>query len=121
MNPEQLDTLIEEELAKVDDADRRTALEALIVRSPKQHRREWAYSDVETWLTCWTIVANPPSVSTTIVYCPEGFGPDYPWGILDSGHDEMGMDCDWHLSLDHAFLNSGSLWRGPMPPNYEVP
>ena len=42
------------------------------------------------------------------------------WGILNLDDNSLGMDCDWHVSLYHAFLNSG-LWDGPMPDGYEVP
>ena len=54
------------------------------------------------------------------MYSEQGFGPAYPWGWLHINDSTLGMDSQWHASLEEAFINSG-MWSGPMPENYEVP
>jgi hypothetical protein len=54
-----------------------------------------------------------------LVYCEEGFGPQFPWGVLfndPSGQAAsedltLGMDAQWNWYLEEAFVRSG-LWPG---------
>ena len=59
--------------------------------------------------------------NTGIAYCPEGFGPRDPWGLvfLSGEHMSMGMDSGWFTSLEDAFRES-SAWEGENTPDREV-
>jgi hypothetical protein len=60
--------------------------------------------------------------NTGIAYCPTGFGPSDPWGLvlLSGDHMNMGMDCAWFTSLESAMRESMAWDCGP-PEHYEVP
>jgi len=67
---------------------------------------------------CWTVLEHQPS-GTGIAYCEEGFGPDFPWGLvfLSGPHMSMGMDSAWFASLEDAVRKSPA-WQGEDPPAY---
>ena len=51
-----------------------------------------------------------------MVYSELGFGPAYPWGVLDRAPTlSMGSDDMWYLSLEDAVRASG-IWKAPDPP-----
>jgi hypothetical protein len=46
-----------------------------------------------------------------VAYCPEGFGPRCPWGLLwlAGPWTSMGMDSSWYLTLEDALRDSLDL------------
>lgn len=110
-----INELIQAELAAVPDDRRRTSLEKHLVE-PRLEKWNWAYGNevFEVW-----VVAQSFDGEISLVYSPSGFGPSCPWGIVHTRSKDLGTDGAWHVSLDHAFINS--LWTGPRPDNYEVP
>ena len=106
--------LIARELALIENAVRREALQALLV-DPREETRSWDYGAPGTRYPCW-VVAEAPERQIELVYCEHGFGPEMPWGFL-SRHggesDSLGIDSQWDWYLEGAFVFSG-LWDGPV-------
>jgi hypothetical protein len=67
--------------------------------------------------TYWVVAVDPAS-TTQLAYAPEPYA-SYHWVVLNPDLDFAGHGDCWFASLDDAFVNSG-LWRGPLPPDYEV-
>src|SRR5687767_14262830 len=108
--------LVETELATVAEGARREWLRGMLV-SPRRLQLEWGYGRPGERLECW-LVGQSPDGRVRLVYCERGFGPTYPWGFVNADDDYMGMDCQWHASLEHAAIGAGLLTA---PPGYEVP
>ena len=106
--------LVEAELAQIVDIARRDALRAVLV-SPKPLMLKWGYGKPGERFQCWLVGLYG---TERLVYCDKGFGPSYPWGFVSIDEDWMGMDCQWHLGLEHAAIGIRAL---SAPPNYEVP
>jgi hypothetical protein len=89
---------------------------------PYPVERPWDYYGTPgEQFTCWTVLEHLPS-NTGIAFCYDGLGPSYPLGLvhLTGPHMSIGMDCGWHVSLEHAMRNSPA-WDRPNPEGYEVP
>ena len=112
MTANEIDGLVAEELRSIADPDRRAALSSLLVE-PQRHLRSWAYGPGK--FECWT-VARDDSRATVLIYSRGAFAD--PWGFVACDSDDLGMDSQWFSTLDDAFI--GGLWRGPLPPDYEV-
>ena len=54
-----------------------------------------------------------------IVYCETGFGPSFPWGVLEKAAQDLGQDSQWSAYLYEAFLIS-SLYLGLKPDLFEL-
>lgn len=87
--------------------------------SPYPVSRAWDYGTVGQQFICWTVLEHPAS-NTGIAFCPEGFGPSYPWGLvfLTGPHTSIGMDSGWFLSLEGAIRGS-MAWDQSNPEGYE--
>ena len=98
----------------VTDAGRREALRALLVREPRREVRDWGYGVRGDRFPYW-VVAEAPERGIILVYCEQGFGPEFPWGFLftDAPGEStregrtLGMDAQWNCYLDEAFVRSG--------------
>ena len=120
MNPDEISALVERETQRITDPKLVKKIRELLV-SPYPVEREWDYGAPGQQFTCWTVLEHHPS-NTAIAFCSEGFGPSYPWGLvsLSGPYMNIGMDCQWHVSLEDAMRNS-MAWDGPNPEGYEVP
>ena len=108
--------LVSRELDLIRAADRRAALEALII-APRLEEREWDYGQpAGQRYPCW-VVAEAQDV--ILVYCQHGFGPEFPWGFLFKRESSLGMDSQWCWYLEEAFVQSG-LWAGFVKPGCHV-
>jgi len=96
-------------------AVRRHALTSYLV-TPFKQCREHGYKPVK--VDCW-VIAEGEKIS--ICYYENGLGSFCRWGILEKSTSDLGRDDAWHISLDHAFINSGLCDRKLVPNNYEVP
>jgi hypothetical protein len=104
------------ELATVRDVARRDALRAMLLAEPRQEERDWSYGAPGERFPYW-VVAEAPERGIILVYCEQGFGPEFPWGFLfiDAPGDvtrygrTLGMDAQWSWYLEEAFVRSG-LW-----------
>ncbi|HYV36965.1 MAG TPA: hypothetical protein VE988_14760 [Gemmataceae bacterium] len=112
----EIRNLLEAELAKVIDPARRAALKSALV-PPQPLSLEWAYGEPGERYQCW-LVGLSPNGRERLVYCEKGFGPNYPWGFVGIAENWMGMDCQWHVGLEHAAIGAGILVA---PQDYEVP
>ena len=101
----------------IRDPEMSAALAPYLV-SPALQFRRWDYSDPPSEFACW-MVAIFPSRRLGIVYCDQGHGPDEPWALVDLDNPSFGMDSEWFLGLDDAFIRSG-MWKGSLPLDYEV-
>jgi hypothetical protein len=108
--------LLEAELVKIADPARRAALTAVLV-PPRRLVLKWGYGAPGERYECW-LVGLSPNGKERLVYCEHGFGPSDPWGLVGTEEDWTGMDCQWHVGLEHAAIGAGIL---PAPPGYEVP
>jgi len=121
VDAERIRALVAAELAIVQDAARRTALEALLVE-PRREARDWDYGQPDERYPYW-VVAEALGPGVILVHCEHGFGPGMPWGFLFTGEPglgSLGMDSQWGWYLEEAFVRSG-LWTGPVgPPDEEA-
>ena len=95
--------------------DRRLAFKALL-REPIAESRIWDWHDsraVEVW-----VVARSEEDRLIFAYSEEGYGDR--WGVLfDKEPKLLGMDAQWYLYLEDAFISSGA-WKGSIPENFEI-
>jgi len=108
--------LVDAELAGVADSTRRDALKAVLV-PPQPLNLKWGYRNPAERYECW-LVGLSSNGKERLVYCEKGFGPSDPWGFVGVAEDWMGVDCQWHVGLEHAAIGAGIL---KAPPGYEVP
>jgi hypothetical protein len=108
--------LLEGELVRVTDSVRREKLKALLV-PPRQVSLPWDYGRGGERFDCWH-VGQSQDGGTWLVYCEQGFGPAFPWGFVFPAFDSLGMDSQWHVSLEDAAIGAGLL---DAPDGYEVP
>ena len=107
--------LVSGQLAIVEDATRRVALESILV-PPRLEERDWDYGAAGERYSCW-VVAEARGLA--LVYCDQGFGPEFPWGFIPSETSEsLGMDSQWCWYLEEAFVRSG-MWEGFVKPGFE--
>jgi hypothetical protein len=120
LTTKDVSSLVSEELIRIRDRILLTRIQELLV-IPYPVERSWDYGRPGEKFTCWTVLEHPPS-NTGIVYCPQGFGPSDPWGLifLSGEHMEIGMDSAWFSTLESAMRDS-MAWDGPNPEGYEVP
>jgi hypothetical protein len=116
----EVSSLVSDELTRITDAALLARIRELLV-VPYPVERDWEYGRVGERFTCWTVLEHPPS-NTGIAYCPQGFGPSDPWGLifLSGEHMGIGMDSAWFSTLKSAMRDS-MAWNGPTPEKYEVP
>lgn len=103
MNQHDVQQLVEAELTTFEDAALRERARALLV-APYAVEREWDYGPDGTTYVCWTVLEHPPS-NTALVYCEQGFGPAFSWGVLFLTGPHvlyMGNDTQWWETLEEA-------------------
>ena len=115
----EISDLVEREIESVTDRRVVDKIRALLV-TPTPVERLWDYGAPDQRFTCWTVLEHRES-NTGIAFCPEGFGPLDPWGLvfLSGPHMNIGMDSSWFVSLEDAFRNS-MAWQEENPEGYEV-
>ena len=113
MTPAQIEQLVVAELARIPDPSRRAALQKALVELTS-HERSSQYG--AGMFRCW-VVAQDLVGRHVLVHCCDGPFAD-PWGCLDVGEADLGMDAQWFSKLDDAFI--AGMWDGPLPPGYEV-
>jgi len=116
---EDIERLVQTECGRITEAAVVKAIVALLVK-PRLEDRPWDYGEPDQTFPCWIVLEQPPS-NTGIAYCPEGFGPASPWGLLflSGEHLGMGMDSGWYATLEDAFRESMACDL-PSPPGHEV-
>jgi hypothetical protein len=105
---------LEAELASFGDPERRDEFRTLLC-TPVVERRCWDWNDdrpVEVY-----IFARSPG-SPILFACANG-GYDDPWGLITEGDLSLGMDAQWYLYLEDAFIDSG-ISKRPPPVGFEV-
>jgi hypothetical protein len=108
----RIQTLVDEQLALIEDGARRDSLAKLMVPT-RQEERDWDYGAEGERYPYW-VVAEAPDRGILLVYCEHGFGPEMPWGFLFTDEPDfptLGMDSQWGWYLEEAFINAG-LWKG---------
>jgi hypothetical protein len=108
--------LVKVELSKVSGTTRRSVLAAILI-PPQPLYLNWEYGEPGERFKCW-LVGLSPDGNYRLVYCDNGFGPEHPWGYVGATANSMGMDCQWHVGLQHAAIGARLL---DAPPNYKVP
>lgn len=107
---EEICALVTEQMQIIARADRRDALQGLLVR-PRQEIRDWDYGTPGERYPYW-VVAESLERGILLVHCDQGFGPAMPWGVLfthDPENMTLGMDAQWNWYLEEAFVRS-DLW-----------
>lgn len=107
----QVRELVETELSRIGDAERRESLRAMLVE-PHVEIRDWEYGESDERFPCW-IVAEAPQIDVKLAYCESGFGPESPWGAVFVSDPSLGMDSQWHRTLDGVFQSF--VWRRLYP------
>jgi hypothetical protein len=101
----QVKALVEAELSRIQDADVREAVRAHLV-SPRVQTRQWDYGEPGEEYPCWS-VAEIPEFEMELAYCEHGFGPSSPWGAVFVAESSIGMDSQWHDTLEDVFMSFG--------------
>jgi hypothetical protein len=103
---ESIACLLRAELDEISDASMHDQINRLLI-APRLEHRNWDYGSEGQTFPCWFVLEHQAS-NTGIVYCPEGFGPRCPWGLmfLTGKHLSMGPDASWYPELGAAFLES---------------
>lgn len=113
-----IEALVESDISRIEQADLVSLAQKLRV-PVRLEDRPWDYGEEGETFPCWIVLAHPPS-NTAVAYCSQGFGPETPWGLLFIAElHNMGMDCDWFVSLEDA-LRQSPAWEGEDPPGYEI-
>jgi hypothetical protein len=113
-----IDALVVREIDRIAQADL-IALAQSLRAPPLLEDRPWDYGQEGQTYPCWITFTHPPS-NTAIVYCSEGFGPTYPWGLLFLTEPRnMGMDSQWFATVEDALRNCPA-WKGENPLGYEI-
>ena len=104
--------LVNGQLTQIRDQELLARIRELLV-PPYPVVRAWDYGDPGEAYTCWTVLEHPGS-NTGVGYCPQGFGPRHPWGLvsLTGPHMSLGMDSGWFKSLEEAVRDS-MAWDPP--------
>ena len=120
LTSEDVSELVREALARISDVALLNRMRTLLV-TPYPVERDWYYGLPGEHFTCWTVLEHPSS-GTGIAYCPFGFGPSDPWGLVFLAGDTMGIgiDSEWFPTLESA-MRGGMMWEGPNPEGYEAP
>lgn len=113
-NSNEMAALVDAEIERIADGRSVQRIQAVRV-TPYPVERDWDYGKPGEHYTCWTVLEHPES-NTGIVYCSEGFGPSYPWGLvfLSGQYVGIGMDSGWFSSLEGAVRDS-FIWDQPNP------
>ena len=109
-----LSRIIDEELARFRIPGTRDAFTKLLC-APRLECRAWDWNNgqnVHVW-----IVACLDAMNLVFAYSRDGYSD--PWGVLSSTDNGLGMDAQWYLSLEDAFISSGA-WTGPVPQDFEI-
>jgi len=113
MDVREISELVEHEILRITDTRLANRIRELLV-TPYPVEREWDYGAPGTRFTCWTVLEHPES-KTGIAYCSEGFGPNYPWGLVAVSASDpwmgIGMDTGWFVSLEEAMRDCWA-WEG---------
>jgi len=112
--------LVRRQLSTVADDDIRAELNALL-QEPRREIREWEYSADPLSYPCWRLTPTL-GCTTVLVYCEHGFGAEleglagHPWGNVSATEMTLGMDAEWHTSLERAYRMSRSAggFRGAL-------
>lgn len=110
--------LVRSQLSGIQDAELAACIQAHLVQ-PYVVTGRWQYGAPGQTYPCWVVLEDPAS-GTAVVFSEFGFAPSDPWGIMVLNDLAMGMDCNWHVSLEHAVRNC-PLWAEKNPPDYEIP
>jgi hypothetical protein len=103
-----LEERIERELSFFDSDEQRKLFRGLQV-STRESVQSWQYGP-ETH-RCLIVATDG---TTQIVFCPTGFGPDFPWSAQRVDEEDLGRDDHWDAYLYEAFVSSG-LWPHGTP------
>ena len=108
ITPGQINSLVEAELKTVSDRRVIEHIESLLVQ-PQPILRQWDYGEPNDKFICWPVLDHEDS-NTGIAYSEFGFGPTYPWGLVQLSGSEndksIGMDCGWFPSFIEAYFES---------------
>lgn len=104
-----LDTLVATELSRMEPG-RRASLAARLV-TPAVRELAWDYGERDESYPCWALTGADGG--SFLVYSMHGFGPRAPWGCVDAASGRMGMDAQWHDTLESAAIVAG--WLPPRP------
>jgi hypothetical protein len=113
MNADSVSARVKSELLAFSDTLIKPVIEALLI-APRPILRSWDYGQPDQQFVCWQILEDP-DVGTGIAFCEEGFGPNFPWGLVSLGESDtrssMGMDSAWFPTFLSAFADSFSATR----------
>lgn len=113
---EALFRLIDDELNRIADPDRRRRLQSFL-GAPVLRSLAWDYGFLGERHDVW-IVGRSAAGDILLAYSDLGFGPAFPWGWVVAAEDSEGMDAQWHSGLEDAAIGGRLL---DAPHGYVVP
>lgn len=113
-----IEQLLDLELSRIAEQELVKHVRALLVPIERTDA-VWEYGEGDQRYPCWMVAFDAGS-NRLVVHSEYGFGPAYPWGVLDRTPTlSMGSDDMWYLSLEDA-VRASRIWKGANPIGYEV-
>jgi hypothetical protein len=81
-----------------------------VLVEPTLHAVPWDYGEDDERFDCWIVADLCPWRPYVVAYCEQGFGPAYPYGVIEADLSTMGMDAQWCDSLGGTLSNLGRGW-----------
>lgn len=102
--PAEVQTLLDNEIAKIHDANVLQALRSFLIE-PRLEMRTWDWHKPIRMYPVW-VVAESSRYDYGIVFSDYGFAPEFPWGLVFLSHKNFDADYCWLSSLEAAYLDS---------------
>jgi len=83
--------------------------------APTVESRTWDWNDDREVKVC--VFARALADRIDFAYSTDGYADH--WGALFNGDTSLGMDAQWYLYLEDAFVSSGA-WHGLVEAGYEL-
>jgi hypothetical protein len=110
----EFQSLFDSELEKIDQQAVVECIEKFRI-PPRLQYLNWDYGEEGQQYPCW-IAVEDPGTGTAVVFCQQGFGPQYPWGLvsIEGPYQSMGTDYQWFVTLEEA-VRDAMFSEGPNP------
>ncbi len=113
-----VDALVREDMRALHDTRVVAHVSSLLVTPPRQVLLMWPYGAFGEEVFEGFLVLDHPRSGTGIAYCRQGFGPEFPWGIIATDREPLwtGMSDGWYTRFLNAYFESMvsidlDIWR----------
>jgi hypothetical protein len=104
LSSQDVSTIVDGELRRFKSATSRDEFRKLF-RKPYRQERKWDWNNNQL-VPVWVVAEREGAL---VVYSRDGY--EDPWGWVSASDRLLGMDAQWHSSLEFAFLGSRKLMK----------